>query len=379
MKPLLKLSWLLLFLSLPSLSWAATVTKTIGTASRDYSTITLWEADLDNGAVYSASDDAVGEVYNDSAFDEDVNINGGGTIGLTSITLTVPSAERHDGTAGSGARIDRTGSGITDLFAIASDMSVTIEWLELDGNSNTIQDMVHISGGLTGPTTLKQMIIHDNKHNWIANGINDAGSASGDNGTQILNNIMYDIGNDRDAGVDAISIFSNTFNGTINVINNTIHNTFNDNGSGNCYGVRIRDSVSTETFQNNIVTDSSGTTSGTIQDYSNASPSNATVSYNMASDTSASGTGSLDSGVSGDIFVSTTGGSEDLHLKSGASVDPIDAGLDKGTTPTGVNFDIDNRDRDVEADTWDMGADEFVAVVTNSVIHTSTFNTSTLN
>ena len=46
----------------------ATVTKTIGTGSRDYSTITAWEADLDTGSIYSSGDDAVGEVYNDSSF-----------------------------------------------------------------------------------------------------------------------------------------------------------------------------------------------------------------------------------------------------------------------------------------------------------------------
>ena len=58
--------------------------------------------------------------------------------------------------------------------------------------------------------------------------------------------------------------------------------------------------------------------------------------------------------------MSTTGGSEDLHLKAGA--DAIDAGTDLGTTPTGVNYDIDGRDRDAEGDVWDIGADEYVAV-----------------
>jgi hypothetical protein len=81
----------------------------------------------------------------------------------------------------------------------------------------------------------------------------------------------------------------------------------------------------------------------------------------MASDTTASGTGSLDSKAATDQFVSTIEGSEDLHLKSGA--DAIDAGTDLGTTPTEVNFDIDNRDRDAEDDTWDMGADEFISTV----------------
>ena len=42
----------------------ATVTKSIGTASRDYSTITAWEASLSDTNIYSAGDDAIGECYN---------------------------------------------------------------------------------------------------------------------------------------------------------------------------------------------------------------------------------------------------------------------------------------------------------------------------
>ena len=84
------------------------------------------------------------------------------------------------------------------------------------------------------------------------------------------------------------------------------------------------------------------------------------MDHNLASDATASGTGSLDSKLSADQFVSTTGGSEDLHLKDGA--DAINAGTDLGTTPSGVEIDIDGRDRDAEGDVWDMGAAELVVV-----------------
>ena len=69
----------------------ATVTKSIGTSSRDYSTIAAWEADLDSSSIYSSGDDAVGELYNDSVFVEDIDVDGGGSIGLDSITLTSSS------------------------------------------------------------------------------------------------------------------------------------------------------------------------------------------------------------------------------------------------------------------------------------------------
>ena len=52
------------------------VTKTIGTSSRDYSTIAAWEADLSDASIYSNNDDAVGVCYNDSSFNETVTING---------------------------------------------------------------------------------------------------------------------------------------------------------------------------------------------------------------------------------------------------------------------------------------------------------------
>ena len=112
----------------------AIVTKSIGSdVSRDYATITLWEADLDDGVIYSSGDDAVGECYNDGPFDESVTINGGGTVGLNSVTLSAASGERHDGTAGTGARIVRS-TDVSTLLSISSSVETTFEWVELDAN-----------------------------------------------------------------------------------------------------------------------------------------------------------------------------------------------------------------------------------------------------
>ena len=55
-------------------------------------------------------------------------------------------------------------------------------------------------------------------------------------------------------------------------------------------------------------------------------------------------------------FVSTTAGSEDLHITEDSIC--VDAGTDLGTTG-GVQTDINGRDRDAQADTWDIGAHEF--------------------
>ena len=56
-------------------------------------------------------------------------------------------------------------------------------------------------------------------------------------------------------------------------------------------------------------------------------------------------------------FVSTTAGSEDLHITADSVC--VDAGTDLGTTG-GTQTDINGRDRDSEGDTWDIGAHEFV-------------------
>lgn len=55
-------------------------------------------------------------------------------------------------------------------------------------------------------------------------------------------------------------------------------------------------------------------------------------------------------------FVSTLSGSEDLHLifKSAA----IDAGVDLGAA-SGVQYDINGKDRDTENSIWDIGAHEY--------------------
>ena len=105
-------------------------------------------------------------------------------------------------------------------------------------------------------------------------------------------------------------------------------------------------------------TDSAGTT----YDFGwPGSTTNITPLNNMSSDGTADdagGSNNLVDKTGSNQFVSTTEGSEDLHLKEGA--DAIDAGVDLGTTPAGVNIDIDGRDRDSKGDTWDIGADEFV-------------------
>lgn len=321
----------------------AIVNKDIGTGGRDYSTITLWEAD-DGGGDGLGNDDCTGTCYNDSVFDETVAIN----FSANTISLTVASGERHNGIAGTGARIVRTASA-TNLFDIAS-TGADIRWLELDANGQSIRDI--FSDGITNTNVASRMIVHGNARSGTSRGMNTRGV--------FVNCIVYDVHNTGGGG-GAIGI-DHTRN---NLENCTVHNVKCDDASNSeATCIRATDG-SLENMRNCIATDPGGSTTSK-QCFSPSSFSNATVSHCLSSDTTASGTGSLTSKASVDQFVSTTEGSEDLHLKSGA--DAIDVGTDLGTTPTDVEFDINDRDRDTEGDVWDMGAHEFVATISGQII-----------
>ncbi len=310
---------------------------------RHYSEITLWEAD-DGGGDGAGNDDCTGSAYNDTVFDETFTIN----FNANSIVLTVPSAERHDGTQGTGARIVRTSSG---SIITVSENPVTIEWLEIDGNGQTLNNILFFNFGDGTTNFAKNLIVHDATAGGACHGIEGRPAIS-------TNCIVYNL-NSSSGGAMGIGRPAAT-SGIVEIYNCTIHNI---TGSTTSDGIKFHD-ASTKKARNCISTDAIG---GTDQSYNPSSPSNATMDHNLASDTTASGTGSLNSKSAANQFVSTTGGSEDLHLKLGA--DAIDVGVDLGTIPTDVNISIptpgfaDGYDRDVDPDgraaTWDMGADEF--------------------
>ena len=329
----------------------ALVTKSIGTDARDYATITLWEAAL-GGAAGGGGNDALGECYADSDFDETLTI-ADGTPDTT--TLSVEAGERHDGTAGSGAVIVRTGA---SCLGLQGNIVRTLEWLEIDMNSQAVADTgaVWTNGTNINVQTFKNLILH----NGVNSGTFDSYGIFVAKGlpTDVLNCIFYDIEQTNVGNYNSYGIGIESPPGqAMRLLNNTVHDIEQD-GSGDSFCYKFDDDADV-IIKNCIGTDpDNGSTSGTEQCYEQAAPGNATVDYNLASDASASGGNSLDSKASANQYVSTAGGSEDLHLKTGA--DAIDVGVDLVTTPTGVNIDINGRDRDAEADTWDMGAHEFV-------------------
>lgn len=303
-----------------------TVTKTIGTNSRDYATISLWEADLDNSECYFYEDRAVGECYNDSVFYESFSLNGGGTLGLYSVKLVAPQSERHDGTAGSGVTI-RNPSNYQGT-SVTANVPVSFEYLIFDQAS-----MYGVQMDISSSSYLFHMsrcIIHSGL-NWMVRNYS----------TSIIDNcILYDSSN---SGGQGASIYSGA--GTLDCINNTL--------ADHVYGIR-RDSGTVAAVNCIAVSDPS---SGNIRisDFSGTM----TQKHNLSSDTSATGVGFLASqAYDASMFRSILAGSEDYHLNSESSA--VRAGynaLSDYSSYSTIAFDIDGIARSPMQE-WDIGADQ---------------------
>lgn len=334
----------------------ATVTKSIGTSSRDYSTITAWYNDLTNSDVYSSGDDAVGECYDDSAFGsaDDLIVFAEALAGMNSVKLIAASGEEHDGTEGTGVRVVCAAS--FNRWEVGTEFpAFTLDFIELDVNGKSGWGglfMMYVKSVATD-RVIQRFLIHD----LVREGTQNDGAIRTlwcNGGAQ--NCIIYDLNRSTGASGKTVWIAQQSTTRDTQMYNNTVHDV---RGTGtSAFGFEFEEDDADEKAKNCIATDTSGSATNT-DDFE--SSSNATLSNNLSSDATASGSGSLTNKASADQYVSNVRGSEDLHLKSGA--DAIDAGADLGTTPGGVEVDIDGRDRDAQGDTWDMGAHEFVSSV----------------
>ena len=363
----------------------ATITKTIGTSSRDYSTISAWEADLSDASIYSNGDDAVGEIYADSTFTGNtVTIDGGTSIGgssgqdLNSVKLTVAAGNRHDGTAESGALLKPTANSGHNVGIIAIERdNFTLEWLDISLDSldstNTNQAIRMNSG--VGNLTIRNMLIHDKGGNPGSSGpfaIVSNQAATTSTNWYFLNNIFYSFIETSNDSAGAIII--RAFKGNLYIYNNTVYKIKSEGGSKDAIGFRFGDGTHVQAnIKNNIV---AGLDEGDIAAayWMDEVPNSNRVlnsATNLSDDTSDAAKDAEDFDVNKNdstaligktlaqiAFVSTTAGSEDLHITEDSVC--VDAGTDVGTTG-GVQTDINGRDRDAQGDTWDIGAHEFVA------------------
>lgn len=306
-------------------------TFTIGTASRDYATVQAWADELDDTPLYESGCAAVGVMYADTDFDEDVDLTLGSTVGLVSIKLTVFEDHKHDGTPGTGVRMLMTAS---RQWEFESSVPMTIEHIEIDHNDMAPAGSGH---GFTGTATstsntVQRMLIHGSVEDGVRHWFFASGSAG-----NAQNNIIF--GNGESGGSAGIYVATTS---QVNVLNNTCY-------SIGGWGIEFTVDDTDHACRNNACLDNSD---GDFE-YA-AGTTNITNTNNLSSDLTAVGTDSLISKVDTDQFVSVVG--EDFHLKAGA--DCLEEALDQQTSPTGINLDIDEYDRDGDDAAWDIGADQ---------------------
>lgn len=325
----------------------ATVTKSIGTAGgRDYSTITAWEADLAGGS-YSSGDAAVGECYDDSTFDESFNIDDTGLAhGLISITLKSHSSSLHDGTPDSGVKIKYTGtvSNEVGVYRVSYDQGtygsnkVIIEDLEFAEATTTASVNMHLIDCDSQKLIMRRCLINRITHGGLGNK-NLFIFGPDTTAPTLLNTMIFNCGKTTVGGSSNGRMTALYIAGSNSTISNcTIHNMYDNTGGVQAWGIFAG------TARNCIVTNADVCFSASVND-----------AYNISSDSTADAATSLANREPLTLYVSTIQGSEDLHLKSGASA--LRRGSDLGTT-NGVNLDINGYDRDSNNSHWDIGADQ---------------------
>lgn len=282
------------------------------------------------------------DLYDDEgALDDRFTIDGFTSNATNYVSVSSPVGERHNGTKSSGAKLANTSAGTA---ARTLDQGGIIEWLIITSNISSASNFsVCILGdGVSGnadDTIFRNNIVADCTNTGtgiVSRGLDVNGDASNDE-MYIHNNIIEDV-NESESG-ECIEIGSAGASDDYFVDNNTLRNC-------GALGIDVVDTTSNNVARNNM---SFGHASG---DYDTGFD---TFTTNGASDTSGS-PDALDSLDENSQFTNLTAGSENFHLIAGSAA--IDAGTDLVTTK-GVNFDIDNYDRDAGGVTWDLGADEF--------------------
>jgi hypothetical protein len=284
------------------------------TIKRAYNDLQSWETARQGDLVAEARTE-VAVAYDDGDFTSALALDGSATDATHYMEITVASGQRHAGQSGVGAVLDMndSGTGIT-----VSDDYARIEWLQVrrtgGANDRAGLDVVSASNVL-----LENLLIHDFNGAASCYGIHGGANSS----ATVRNCVVYD-GTGRGIVADAAS-------STLTVENCTV------------YGITGRgvSRVSGALTATNTIT-----MGCSIEDFG----SGLTQSYNMSSDASASGAGSLPGRSAGDQFVYILAGNFNLHLKTGSEA--IGTGSDLSGSFTA---DIDNGSR---AAPWDMGADE---------------------
>jgi hypothetical protein len=305
-------------------SAAATHVSEAYTIKRAYNTMQAWEDGRDGDLV---ADDRreVGVCYNDGPFTSGVIIDGSTTDATHYMMLTVAEGQRHNGMAGTGARIDLVGGVGADAITI-DDEYFRVEWLEITNWFDSMSGVSFTGPGLSDHSSATRLLLHS-----FDSGGNEA-AVEVEAINTIRNTIIYDgsgngirLKGGSSATVENCTIYGITGDGVKQSLGNiAIRNTISVGNSDDDF--ELNDTI--DNFGYNMYSTTHAFDPNTCQGNNQAPPAN------------------LD-----DLFVSIIPGSEDLHLEDSGH-NAIDTGLD---LPGVVTIDIDGEPRSTP---WDLGADE---------------------
>ena len=292
--------------------------------------------------------------YKDGDFDENLTIDGYTTDNTHYLRLFAPSSlvevgvsQRHAGKEGTGVVIKPTTT-ISAQYSVVtvSDDNFRLEGLEING-SNIISSTPEVRGVTVNNDILLDGNLINHFHTNSTGNVSGV-SISGGN-AKLINNIIYDLVSQTSGTV--YGMYCNNIgpccDPSTHVKFSTIYSL--TSGSGNVYGIHVGagNTAVSNTFVGNLL-------GGSMTGFSSVS----TQSYNVSSDSTASGTGSKTGKSDYSVYFVESGSTNtDLHLKNNSALLWGTKGTDlSADTALPVSRDIDGETR---AASPDIGADEF--------------------
>jgi hypothetical protein len=317
------------------------------TVERAYNTFATWEADRE-GNLVACNRSEVGVAYNDGPFSAGASISGSITDATRNMKITAASGERHTGVAGSGVVID-AGGGLGDNVFEIQDEYTTIEWLEITNFTDALGHAVHVQDSPSGDqATLQNLLVH----NFVA----PTGGIVTEMQATVRNTFIYDGNRGIEVRTNGVGILENV----------TVYGMTEDGvhvQTGNTRHLDMRNSISVGNAGDDIELEANATI-----DYFGYNMFWTTAGFDPAAYAGQNQTPPLTAGVPdfSTLFVSTTPGSEDLHLRDLAN-SARDTGADLSAN---FSIDIDGGARPLGT-AWDIGADETGTAITTTVNYRS--------
>jgi len=255
-------------------------------------------------------------------------------VPMRNMVLTVADGHRHDGTAGSGVRID-AGGGVGADVIFADLGAFHIEWFEIS-NFHDGFDGIQFDAGASQESTAANLLVHD-----FSGGTGVGIRINHD--TMVWNTIVYDgvgYGIRVGAAVGTIqncTIYDMSLDGVRGNTGSTVDIRNTISVGNTAYDFDLRNIITH--FGTNMFSTTNTFTPGDHQGYNRSPPSDLE-----------------------NLFLSVISGLEDLHLEP--------TGHRAGNWCTTLSIDFtDDIDGETRSETFDMGADEAITgIATHNIL-----------